>query len=268
MGRIAGKIEDLDYIRLICNAGCGKIRRDVQRNLNHPATKSLMKRFNVDNPQKLQEVWICKDCRKKEKTSKKGQVSSKNPTLNIETSENIKIDESMNYLIPQMESEYISRKIRGKNDLNVLSEAFEFNVANYNNKNTELHNPLLIGETGSGKCIFFNNKSDFVVMADGRLLKIKNILQNDKILNLDETNLKLKSSLVYGTIPTQSKELVKVVTNYGKQIKVTPDHPFFTIDGWKDSSKLKIGDYIAVVRKYYINSNKTLNQSYIKILAY
>ena len=64
MGRIAGKIEDLDYIRLICNAGCGKIRRDVQRNLNHPATKSLMKRFNVDNPQKLQEVWVCKDCRK------------------------------------------------------------------------------------------------------------------------------------------------------------------------------------------------------------
>ena len=154
MGRIAGKIEDLDYIRLVCNGGCGKVRRDIQRNLNHPATKSLMKRFNVDNPQKLQEVWVCKDCRKKEKTSKKGQVSSKNPTLNIETSENIKIDESMNYLIPQMESEYISRKIRGKNDLNVLQEAFDFNVANYNNKNTELHNPLLIGETGSGKTHF------------------------------------------------------------------------------------------------------------------
>ena len=78
-----------------------------------------------------------------------------------------------------MESEYISRKIRGKNDLNVLSEAFEFNVANYNNKNTELHNPLLIGETGSGKCIFFNNKSDFVVMADGRLLQIKNRLKRN-----------------------------------------------------------------------------------------
>ena len=70
MGRIAGKIEDLDYIRLVCNAGCGKVRRDVQRNLNHPATKSLIKRFNVDNPQKLQEVWVCKDCRKMEKTSK------------------------------------------------------------------------------------------------------------------------------------------------------------------------------------------------------
>src|SRR3989344_3523656 len=93
--------------------------------------------LKIDNPQKVQEVWVCKDCRNMEKTSKKGQVSSKNPTLNIETSENIKIDESMNYLIPQMESEYISRKIRGKNDLNVLQEAFEFNVANYNNKNTE-----------------------------------------------------------------------------------------------------------------------------------
>jgi replicative DNA helicase len=43
------------------------------------------------------------------------------------------------------------------------------------------------------------------------------------------------------------RETVRVRTRLGREIEVTPDHPFLTLEGWRRLDELQVGDSIAVV---------------------
>jgi len=124
---------------------------------------------------------------------------------------------------------------------------------------------FVMGKVGVGKCIHFNSKSDFVLSGDGKMLQIKDLPK--KILTLNN-KYKLEKSKVKKDYNREVTKLLRITTNTGKKIELTPEHPLYTIDGWQEAQKLKKGGYIATPRIYNLNLKKTISIDYVKIIAY
>lgn len=142
---------DLGIIRLQCNKGCGRIRRDIKNDVNFKHTKYLLDMFKVETPAELQAVYVCESCRKSKKPIEKVAVPQETPTPKEETQasngSNVNND-NLNFLIPSTEIHYVSRKIGGKTDLSILQEAFDYNLKNSDRDNVELFNVLIHGDCG------------------------------------------------------------------------------------------------------------------------
>ena len=161
MARTPKKTEDLGYIRLICTKGCGLVRRDAKNDVNFPITKVLLKKFNVSNPMDLQKVYVCKSCQKGKERKKDGndtpisnQEVGEKPQTTVQNDNSNIMNFEISQLVPQNEISYVNRKICGKNDVNILDEAYQYNLTNSKNGSSELFNVLLVGECGSGKTHF------------------------------------------------------------------------------------------------------------------
>lgn len=64
------------------------------------------------------------------------------------------------------------------------------------------------------------------------------------------------------------KEVFEITTQNGRKIKATGNHPFFTIDGWKEIDDLVVGDAVAIANNTQFFGNNTLPEEEIKLLAY
>lgn len=64
------------------------------------------------------------------------------------------------------------------------------------------------------------------------------------------------------------KETYRLTTNSGKYIDCTDNHPFLTLDGWKELSELSIGDHIATPRKLECNGTHDIEDHVLKYLGY
>jgi len=123
---------------------------------------------------------------------------------------------------------------------------------------------LLIGGTGSGKCVHFK-EGDFVVSHNGALNQIK-----DKPIAIASLNseLKLEESNVNEYHLRKVKRIIRLETSSGKNIELTPEHPLFTINGWKAIKNLSVGEFIATSRNYNLNNSKDMDVNLVKFLAY
>ncbi|MCS7106015.1 MAG: hypothetical protein NZ942_01730, partial [Candidatus Aenigmarchaeota archaeon] len=139
---------------------------------------------------------------------------------------------------------------------------------------------LIAGGRSSGKCL---SADSLVQLSDGSLIQIKNLIDNIflkqkpikfsdgeialpedlKIITLDE-NLKLKEAKVTKVWRRVSPEnLFEVSTTSGRRIKVTPEHPFISIENGNlvgiRADKLKKGARIAVPRFLPIEGENSTN---------
>lgn len=132
---------------------CGMFRRDVKTDLEYSHTKSLLAKYDVKTIDELKAVYLCRKCRKPQKKveqqPKTDAVARVNTQIDAQESQ-------ISYLIPK-DNGYISRKIGNKQDVTILTEAFRYNVENYDNSNAKLKNIMIQGETGSGKTHFARN---------------------------------------------------------------------------------------------------------------
>jgi replicative DNA helicase len=83
-----------------------------------------------------------------------------------------------------------------------------------------------------------------VSMADGCLKQIKDVKKGDEICSINENNLTMEKSVVNDVWSTGEKEVFKICTQTGHEIKATANHPFLTVDGWKSVGNLSIGDML------------------------
>ena len=129
---------------------------------------------------------------------------------------------------------------------------------------------IVFGQVGIGKCIFFD-KDTFLVGGDGRLIfeKDLNIFKKKRKSQLFglNTKLKIKKTRITDMKELESNEILKFTLRSGRDISVTPEHPFFTIDGWKQADTLKEGGFIATPRIYHINPKRVLSEHKVKLLA-
>ena len=130
----------------------------------------------------------------------------------------------------------------------------------------------VLGHVDHGKCVTAETE---VVLADGVIRPIKEIydelsssmpMLDDKkgeILDLSKSNLRLLSLDETGVVSPKkashlwklkAKRVIEVSTKHGSKIKVTPEHPFFSIDSKGDVVKVRAdrlsgGDFILVPSK-------------------
>ncbi len=137
---------------------------------------------------------------------------------------------------------------------------------------------LLVGDPGGGKCV---DGSTDVMLADGRSVKIKELVEqalnkNSKLIedgtyseiseDVFSMNFEGKISKKKAAIAWKRKAPDKMLvfkTQTGREIIVTPTHPFFVLrNGFITSKKamnFKTGEFIAAPRKINLKGNDALN---------
>jgi intein/homing endonuclease len=122
----------------------------------------------------------------------------------------------------------------------------------------------IMGPMKRGKCIA---KGSLIPLANGSLIPIEEVKKGDLIITLND-ELKLEHKKVDEFYDNGVKPIFSVTTRSGREVKVTNNHPFLTINGWKDITEIGEGDFIAVPR-CYSNFGKKLMVGYeLRLLAY
>ncbi len=114
---------------------------------------------------------------------------------------------------------------------------------------------LLIGDPGAGKCV---TGDTLVTLASGKKVQIKD-LENDQneLISIDLKNLKAKPAKKTKFFKREVEKILKITTESKKYLKLTPEHPLLTKEGWKEVEKLQIGSEIATLKEETIGESVT-----------
>ena len=100
------------------------------------------------------------------------------------------------------------------------------------------------------------------------MIPIKELENNShKILSLNN-KLKIEKVDKSDFFSREVNRLLRIKLRSGKEIKLTPEHPLFTIKGWQAAETLNIGARIATPRNMPCFGNKEMPEHEIKLLSY
>ena len=123
----------------------------------------------------------------------------------------------------------------------------------------------VVGDPGVCKCI---DEDTLIPIEDGTLVPAKEYSPEHRILSMDEKTYKLCLDKPDAFVDNGYKECLRIKTHTGREIVVTPEHPFLTIEGWKRADKIALGEKIATPRIIPIEGNKEVAEHELKLLAY
>ncbi|MBU1120878.1 hypothetical protein KJ660_03275, partial [Candidatus Micrarchaeota archaeon] len=127
------------------------------------------------------------------------------------------------------------------------------------------HVVFVCGARGSGKCL---TGDSLITLEDGSVIPIKELENNDKrVLGLNH-ELKVVPLKKEGFYKRKVSKLLYLRLRSGREIKLTPEHPLLTINGWMQTQELKAKDRIAVPRALNVFGNTRMRECDIKLLAY
>src|SRR3989344_1061014 len=153
---------------------------------------------------------------------------------------------------------YFGKSVLSSGEKPVLGRKIKMDIA-------KPHLMLICGKRGGGKCL---SGDTFITLADGSVVEIKD-LENDSrnILSLNH-EYKSKESGKDQFFKRPADKLLEIKMRSGRKIKLTPEHPLLTIDGWKPAQELPKGSRIATARETAVFGNEFLRECEIKLLAY
>ena len=119
-----------------------------------------------------------------------------------------------------------------------------------------------------GKCL--DEDSEVTDMNTGMSYKVKDIVKNKTEFAPVSLNNNLQQSKKnkYSICPNGVQKTYQLKTTGGYDVVATDNHPFLTINGWKELKDLKANDYIATINKLNIEPYKDLELEEIIFLAY
>ncbi len=111
---------------------------------------------------------------------------------------------------------------------------------------------------GHSKCVCGDTK---VLLSDSSTITVRELLSdcNKEIYSLDVNTFKLAKDRIVAVNYNGVMPVYLLKTNSGRKIKVTNNHPFYTVDGWKECKHLNKGDFIAIPRYIPSNNNQELS---------
>jgi replicative DNA helicase len=101
--------------------------------------------------------------------------------------------------------------------------------------------------TGGMKCVA--GDTEIWDLKTGSLRTVAEIYQSGdlpEVYSLNQTHCSFEKSPVFAMATSGIREILKVRTFSGRQIRVSGNHPFLTDSGWVDAEKLKFMDVVAV----------------------
>jgi len=127
------------------------------------------------------------------------------------------------------------------------------------------HVVFVCGARGSGKCV---TGDTLITLENGKCIEIKELYRyNEPVFGLNE-KLKIQPLKKDEFFEREVEKILQVKLRSGKEIKLTPEHPLLTINGWKPIQELKERARIATPRKIPAFGNKQMKENKVKILAY
>lgn len=123
----------------------------------------------------------------------------------------------------------------------------------------------LITILGASKCFKFDT---LINLPSGELKTIEQIIKDKDKKILTYENGKFKEGKIINYFNNGIKECYKLITKTGREIEVTKNHPFLTLDGWKNLNELNINDYIFVPKRLSFFGTNELPDYKLKLLGY
>lgn len=113
---------------------------------------------------------------------------------------------------------------------------------------------VIVLPTGKGKCCNYNTlistNEGFIKMKETKALKIRNQVVPKRLLVETMDSKKYTNAVYYGGMTNT----LKITTELGYSVECTPEHKLLEMEdgkyNWRESSKLKVGDYIILKRNY------------------
>jgi intein/homing endonuclease/DNA helicase HerA-like ATPase len=176
---------------------------------------------------------------------------AENEELSEEETEG-KISPELEFLMSKEGHAFIGRK---KSVLGKYGEEAGLFVGRVNEKDkdgTDVYldglNPHVVfvcGARGSGKCV---TGDTLITLSDGSIKPIAEIETDiNQVLGLNE-ELKITPTEKVGFYERKVNKVLYLKLRSGKEIKLTPEHPLLTINGWKQAQELLIGERVATPR--------------------
>jgi len=127
------------------------------------------------------------------------------------------------------------------------------------------HVVFVCGARGSGKCL---TGDTLITLENGNVAPISELDKTEgKILGLQH-NLKIEALHREGFYKRNVEKILKIKLRSGKEIKLTPEHPLLTVEGWRPAETLEKGSRIATPRKLPAFGNFVARECETKLLAY
>ncbi len=127
------------------------------------------------------------------------------------------------------------------------------------------HVVFICGSRGSGKCLAGDT---LITLENGEVIPIQELdCQEGKVLGLQH-GLKVEPLYRQGFFKRRVEKILKVCLRSGKEIKLTPEHPLLTIEGWRTAEDLSVGSRIATPRVLPAFGNAFWKENEVKLLAY
>ena len=127
------------------------------------------------------------------------------------------------------------------------------------------HVVFICGKRGGGKCL---HGDTLITLNDGSQRKISELANDDHEILALNSDLKVQTSQKSDFFKRTVNKLLNIKLRSGKEIKLTPEHPLLTIEGWDPVESLEIGSRIATPRKIVAFGEQHLSESKIKLIAY
>ena len=122
---------------------------------------------------------------------------------------------------------------------------------------------------GFNKCVV--GETEIVDAETGRPLTVEELYRNRRPLSTFsiDKDLRLVKRRVRDVVSNGVKPVFKVNTALGHSITVTDNHPFLTLDGWKELKALKAGDFIAAPRslQYALTAERRMEPYQLIVLS-
>ncbi len=115
-----------------------------------------------------------------------------------------------------------------------------------------------------GKCLTGDTR---ILLSDGRYKRIDS-LSNEKDLEIISWDYKNFIPMNAKYVDMGIKETVELITQNGRKIKTTPEHPYLTPNGWKRVDELSLDDKIAVPSSLPFFGNIKPQEGLAELLGY
>lgn len=110
-----------------------------------------------------------------------------------------------------------------------------------------------------------------VTMADtGERVPIKNLVGKNgfRVWALNEETQRLEKAVVTNAFATGKKNVFRLKTRLGREIRATANHKFYTLQGWKRLDELEIGGRLATPREIQNSAPATMSNDELALLAH
>ncbi len=123
---------------------------------------------------------------------------------------------------------------------------------------------------GFNKCVV--GSTEIIDPATGRLYRVDDLafgkVKLGQTLTCDIDHLKLDAGSISGVHDNGVKPVYRLTTRLGHEIEATANHPFYTVDGWRELGTLKTGDKIAVPRRIPVEGRKEWPEHEVIVLGH